>query len=284
MTQLPPPKPDYKVMKTAEEIDKEREEKEKSAPLKDSSGRVIKAAEVKEDTVAKDSYGRVIKEAKPAEKPKEVKMIQDGSMQKRIAEEEGDKLVKHQSFENYIVEQKKKCKDKHLPHQKCQDCTMTQGFSYKVNKNCKEQHRPYPQGMCNKCLPPAVVLTRQSYRHVDYVSFMNFKEMSQFVGAWQQTGCYEQRMGYLYGYYSEDPNFPDGVRVNVEAIYEPPQLGELNGVQPLDDPLRSKVDMISESLSLERVGYIFTTLNKDKVFMTSQQLRQSADLQQQHLV
>lgn len=28
-------------------------------------------------------------------------------------------------------------------------------------------------------------------------------------------------MGYLYGYYSEDPNFPDGVRLNVEAIYEP---------------------------------------------------------------
>jgi nuclear protein localization family protein 4 len=77
---------------------------------------------------------------------------------------------------------------------------------------------------------------------------MNFKEISQFVGAWQQTGCYEQRMAYLYGYYSEDPNFPDGVRVNIEALYEPPQLGEMNGVTPLDDPLRSKVDMISESL------------------------------------
>jgi nuclear protein localization family protein 4 len=98
---------------------------------------------------------------------------------------------------------------------------------------------------------------------------MNFKEMSQFVGAWQQTGCYEQRMGYLYGYYSEDPNFPDGVRLNVEAIYEPPQIGENAGVTPLEDPLRSKVDMIAESLSLERVGYVFTTLNKDKVFMTS---------------
>lgn len=85
-------------------------------------------------------------------------------------------------------------------------------------------------------------------------------------------------MGYLYGYYSEDPNFPDGVRVNVEAIYEPPQIGELNGVTALDDPFRTKVDMVAEALSLERVGYIFTTLNKDKVFMTSNQLRQSADL------
>ena len=76
-------------------------------------------------------------------------------------------------------------------------------------------------------------------------------------------------MGYLYGYYSEDPNFPDGVRLNVEAIYEPPQVGEISGVHALDDPLRPTVDVIAEALSLERVGHVFTTLNKDKVFMTS---------------
>jgi nuclear protein localization family protein 4 len=68
-------------------------------------------------------------------------------------------------------------------------------------------------------------------------------------------------MGWLYGYYSEDPNFPDGVRVNVEAIYEPPQIGSMQGAQALDDPNRTKVDMIAESLGLERVGYIFTSLN-----------------------
>jgi nuclear protein localization family protein 4 len=83
-------------------------------------------------------------------------------------------------------------------------------------------------------------------------------------------------MAYLYGYYSEDPNFKDGVRVNVEALYEPPQVGEMNGVQPLDDPKRGMADMIAESLSLERVGHVFTTLNKDKVFMTSNQLRDAA--------
>lgn len=68
--------------------------------------------------MAKDSYGRVIKEAKKEEKPKDVKMIQDGSMLKKIAQEqeEGEKFVKHQSFENFVREQKKKCKDKHLPH------------------------------------------------------------------------------------------------------------------------------------------------------------------------
>jgi len=76
-------------------------------------------------------------------------------------------------------------------------------------------------------------------------------------------------MGWLYGYYSEDPNFPDGVRVNVEAIYEPPQIGDLRGVKSLDDPYRTKVDMIAESLSLERVGWIFTSKNDEKTFMTS---------------
>ena len=57
-----------------------------------------------------------------------------------------------------------------------------------------------------------------------------------------------QRHGWLYGYYSEDPNYPEGVRVNIEAVSEPPQVGEINGVQLLDDPFRSKVDMIAESL------------------------------------
>jgi nuclear protein localization family protein 4 len=61
-------------------------------------------------------------------------------------------------------------------------------------------------------------------------------------------------------------------------------VGSLLGVQPLDDPNRTKVDMIAESLGLERVGYIFTSLNKEKQFMTSNQLREIARLQQQHIV
>ena len=50
---------------------------------------------------------------------------------------------------------------------------------------------------------------------------MNFKELQKFVDHWRRGSCMEQRMGYLYGYYSEDPNYPLGVRINVEAIYEP---------------------------------------------------------------
>lgn len=29
-------------------------------------------------------------------------------------------------------------------------------------------------------------------------------------------------MGFLYGYYAADPNYQNGVRAIVEAIYEPP--------------------------------------------------------------
>jgi hypothetical protein len=144
--------------------------------LKDSKGQILKAPEEKKDEVLKDSFGRVIKEAPKVEKPKEVHMVH-GKEKKKMGEEEDDRFIKHQSFENYLVEMKRACKDKHLPSQKCQNCSAYSQLSYKVNKNCKE-HKPYPHGMCNKCLPPTVVLARQSYRHVDYVSFMNFKEMS----------------------------------------------------------------------------------------------------------
>ena len=90
---------------------------------------------------------------------------------------------------------------------------------------------------------------------------MNYKELAKFVGFWQRTGYYEQRMGYLYGYYSEDPNYPEGVRVNIEAIYDPPQIGDANGVQELDDPNRHKADMLASALGLELVGQIFTTVD-----------------------
>jgi len=63
---------------------------------------------------------------------------------------------------------------------------------------------------------------------------MNSTEMNSFVNYWQNKGM-QQRGGFLYGYYAEDPNFPDGVRAVVETIYEPPQIGDMNGFQFLDD-------------------------------------------------
>jgi predicted transcriptional regulator len=52
-------------------------------------------------------------------------------------------------------------------------------------------------------------------------------------------------------------------------------MGEINGVEILDDPLTKKVDMIAEALSLEKVGWIFTSINQD-TFLTSQEIRKVA--------
>ena len=90
---------------------------------------------------------------------------------------------------------------------------------------------------------------------------MNFTELNKFVNHWKQSGCLEQRVAYLYGYFSEDPNYPEGVRVNIEAIYDPPQISEMNGYYELDDPNKHKVDLIAECLGLELVGWMFTKID-----------------------
>lgn len=89
------------------------------------------------------------------------------------AQDEDKMQAKHKSFEHYLSELKSKCKGMHKPEQRCQNCTAVMSFSYKVKYDCVS-HKPFPLGMCNKCIPPSVVLNRQTYRHVDYVSIMNF--------------------------------------------------------------------------------------------------------------
>lgn len=56
--------------------------------------------------------------------------------------------------------------------------------------------------MCNKCIPPNVVLQRQAYRHVDYVQFMNTSAIQAFVNSWLPKSSLEQRVAFLYGYYA----------------------------------------------------------------------------------
>jgi nuclear protein localization family protein 4 len=88
-------------------------------------------------------------------------------------------------------------------------------------------------------------------------------------------------MGYLYGYYSEDPNFPEGVRINVEAVYEPPQIGEMNGFQELDDPKIHLVDLIASACGLEPIGWIFTKIDQE-TFLSSHETRKVAQMQEKH--
>lgn len=58
----------------------------------------------------------------------------------------------------------------------------------------------------------------------------------------------------MYGYYAEDPNYPLGIRACVEALYEPPQIGDISGYQLLDDNLRENADRIAAALGMELIG------------------------------
>ena len=101
--------------------------------------------------------------------------------------------VKHTPFEHYLSELRAKCKKKHRPDQRCQDCIPLQDISHKMRTDCKD-HKPYPLGMCNKCIPQSVILNRQVYRHVDYISILNYPELQAFVDNWQSGHCMEQRV------------------------------------------------------------------------------------------
>lgn len=49
-------------------------------------------------------------------------------------------------------------------------------------------------------------MKRQVYRHVDFVQFMNKSEIDRFVMDWNKSNQMKQKVGYMYGYYAEDPN------------------------------------------------------------------------------
>lgn len=155
--------------------------------LKDSYGRVLKKVEEKKeeaDAPKTDYSGRVIKTLKPPDEKKDVKMIA-GSEERKVETEADEKFVKHQPFDRYLAEERAKCKIKTSKGQEQLDLNTDKNVSYKAKMTTGTK------GLNLKDMPPTVILKRQEYRHVDYVSFMNFKEISQFVGAWQQTGMYE---------------------------------------------------------------------------------------------
>ena len=54
--------------------------------------------------------------------------------------------------------------------------------------------------------------------------FENHTTADRFLDFWRKTGS--QRMGYLYGRYTEHKDIPLGIRAEVAAIYEPPQVRE----------------------------------------------------------
>lgn len=70
----------------------------------------------------------------------------------------------------------------------------------------------------------------------------------------------------------------------MEVIYEPPQLSDTNSCEPTEDKDRNLVDMVAQSLTLECVGWIYTSINTDKnVCMTSYDVRKTSKYQEQFI-
>ncbi|KAJ1735475.1 nuclear protein localization protein 4 [Coemansia biformis] len=168
---------------------------------------------------------------------------------------------------------------------------------YRVRPNCRGGHAPWPGGICSKCQPSAITLQRQPFRMVDNVEFASPDIVDRLLAFWRTTRC--QRLGLLYGRYDVSPDVPLGVKAVVEAIYEPAQSWELDGIKVAlgsDEFARevARADAGAEACGLQMVGMIFTDLtpaaepgkvlyrrHADSYFLTSLECRLAAYMQLQ---
>ncbi|KFG51958.1 NPL4 family protein, partial [Toxoplasma gondii VAND] len=116
-------------------------------------------------------------------------------------------------------------------------------------------------------IPTTVTLKHQVYRHVDHLEMMNVEDVKNFVRFWQEDlQMLQQRFGYMFGYYVEDPHYPDGIRAVCEAIYEPPQENTLTSLNVKKDDEEVKVaEKIADRLGLELIGCIFTHAPREEL-------------------
>lgn len=169
--------------------------------------------------------------------------------------------------------------------------------NFRIDKKCRNGHEPWPRGICSKCQPSAITLQQQEFRMVDHVEIQRSELINEFIEAWRDTGT--QRFGYMYGTYQEYDATPLGTKAVVEAIFEPPQHDEQDGLTiDMEQVMQEmqRVDTLAEQMGLQRIGFIFTDLtdagfgdgsvlckrHKDSFFLSSLEIIMAAKHQTRH--
>lgn len=171
-------------------------------------------------------------------------------------EYQADHNIKHISFHAYVDEVNSRVNKREAGSSYIAPLKPS---NFAINKNCPSGHEPWPKGICSKCQPSAITLQRQEFRMVDHVEFENSGMVNTFINAWRLSG--RQRIGLLLGRYARYDKIPLGIKVQVEAIYEFPQVDQEDGIvlQQWED--EEKVVGLARELGLQPVGVIFTDLS-----------------------